>query len=53
MSLLSRFGTEVTGEFGEGYAITSKVGTALVTKDGRVAIGAVPQQVLAEALAAK
>ena len=52
-TLLSRFGTQVTGEFGTGYAITSKVGTVLVTTDGRVALGAVPQQVLAEALAAK
>ncbi|UVS77072.1 outer membrane lipoprotein carrier protein LolA [Actinokineospora sp. UTMC 2448] len=53
MALLSQFGSEVTGEFGTGYAITTKVGTALVTTDGRVALGAVPQQVLAEALATK
>ncbi|MFC5287246.1 outer membrane lipoprotein carrier protein LolA [Actinokineospora guangxiensis] len=51
--LLQQIGQEVTGPFGTGYAITTKVGTALVTTDGRVAVGAVPQQVLAEALAAK
>ncbi|MGX7825230.1 LolA family protein [Actinokineospora sp. 24-640] len=51
--LLRQFGTEVTGEFGTGYAIKTKVGTALVTTDGRVAVGAVPHQVLAEALAQK
>jgi outer membrane lipoprotein-sorting protein len=50
---LEQIGTEVSGPFGTGYAITTKVGTALVTTDGRVAVGAVPQQVLAEALAAK
>ncbi|MGQ0838146.1 LolA family protein [Actinokineospora sp.] len=49
-TLLRQFGTEVSGPFGTGYVITSKVGTALITTDGRVAIGAVPQQVLVDAL---
>ncbi|MGW5055098.1 outer membrane lipoprotein carrier protein LolA [Actinokineospora sp. NPDC004072] len=48
--LMRQLGTEVTGSFGTGYAITTKVGTALITTDGRVALGAVPQQVLTEAL---
>jgi len=48
--LLSRFGKEVHGEVGTGWVISGKVGTALITEDGRVAIGAVPQQVLTEAL---
>ncbi|PRX49020.1 hypothetical protein B0I33_10353 [Prauserella shujinwangii] len=48
--LLGQVGTPVSGEFGSGHAITTKVGTALVTDDGRVAFGAVPQQVLTEAL---
>ncbi|MDQ3405721.1 MAG: outer membrane lipoprotein carrier protein LolA [Actinomycetota bacterium] len=53
MGLLKQFGTEVSGPFGTGYVISTKVGTALVTTDGRVAVGAVPQQVLVDALGAK
>jgi outer membrane lipoprotein-sorting protein len=51
--LLKQFGKEVTGPFGTGYVISSKVGTLLVTTDGRAALGAVPQQVLVDALGAK
>ena len=50
LALLSRFGKQVHGSFGTGWVISAKVGTALITEDGRVAIGAVPQQVLTEAL---
>ncbi|HEY7595430.1 MAG TPA: outer membrane lipoprotein carrier protein LolA [Actinophytocola sp.] len=50
VTFLSRIGKEVHGDFGTGWAISSKVGTALITEDGRVAIGAVPEQVLTEAL---
>ncbi|ASR37945.1 hypothetical protein BAY61_26345 [Prauserella marina] len=49
-SLLDRIGTPVNGEFGSGHVVSTKVGTALITDDGRFAIGAVPQQVLIEAL---
>jgi outer membrane lipoprotein-sorting protein len=49
--LLRRLGNPVHGDFGTGWVITSKVGTALITEDGRVALGAVPQQVLTQALA--
>ncbi|GAA2971328.1 sigma-E factor regulatory protein RseB domain-containing protein [Actinokineospora diospyrosa] len=52
-SLLKRLGKEVNGPFGTGYVISTKVGTALVTTDGRVAVGAVPQQVLIDALGQK
>jgi hypothetical protein len=48
--LLGSIGKEVHGDFGTGWVISTKVGTALFTEDGRVAIGAVPQQVLTEAL---
>jgi outer membrane lipoprotein-sorting protein len=48
--LLGRIGKEVHGDFGTGWVISAKVGTALITEDGRIAIGAVPQQVLTEAL---
>jgi outer membrane lipoprotein-sorting protein len=51
MEFLSRIGKEVHGDFGTGWVISSKVGTALIAEDGRVALGAVPQQVLIEALA--
>ncbi|MFF5987745.1 LolA family protein [Prauserella flavalba] len=49
--MLDQFGTRVSGDFGSGYAIETKVGTAIVTDDGRFAVGAVPQQVLTDALA--
>lgn len=47
---LNALGTPVTGPFGTGRAITTAVGTAIVTDDGRVAAGAVPEPVVAEAL---
>jgi len=53
MALLAQFGKPVTGAFGNGYVITTKVGTALITDDGRVAAGAVPEQVLIEALGSR
>ncbi|CAM3932363.1 outer membrane lipoprotein carrier protein LolA [Kibdelosporangium persicum] len=49
-SLLKSFGKEVSGPYGTGYVFSTKVATALVTTDGRVAVGAVPEQVLVEAL---
>ncbi|MCE3554184.1 outer membrane lipoprotein carrier protein LolA [Pseudonocardia sp. RS11V-5] len=47
---LSRLGTPVSGSWGSGRLITTAVASAIVTDDGRVAAGAVPQQVLTEAL---
>ena len=47
---LSSVGTPVTGSWGSGRLITTSVGSAIVTDDGRVAAGAVPEQVLTEAL---
>jgi outer membrane lipoprotein-sorting protein len=47
---LSSVGTPVTGAWGSGRLITSAVGSAILTDDGRVAAGAVPEQVLTEAL---
>ncbi|MFC4853201.1 LolA family protein [Actinophytocola glycyrrhizae] len=49
-ALLGTFGKQVHGEFGTGYVISTSVGTALITEDGRVAIGAVPEQVVTEAI---
>ncbi|MGB3443717.1 MAG: outer membrane lipoprotein carrier protein LolA [Actinophytocola sp.] len=49
-ALLGTFGKKVHGDFGTGYVISASVGTALITEDGRVAIGAVPAQVVTEAI---
>jgi outer membrane lipoprotein-sorting protein len=48
--LLRQFAKEVHGSFGTGWVISTKVGTALFTQDGRLAVGAVPEQVLIDAL---
>jgi outer membrane lipoprotein-sorting protein len=48
---LSRLGTPVDGSWGSGRLITTAVASAIVTDDGRLAAGAVPEQVLTEALA--
>ncbi|WP_216209462.1 LolA family protein [Amycolatopsis aidingensis] len=48
--LLQQLGKQVNGSFGTGYVISTKVGTALVTEDGRFAAGFVPEQVLIQAL---
>jgi len=49
-ALLDQFGTKVSGPYGDGWLISTSVGGALVTSDGRVAVGAVPEQVLADAV---
>lgn len=48
--LLEQIGSPVRGEWGEGTMITSAVVSAIITTDGRIAAGAVPEQVLVEAL---
>ncbi|MGO1055039.1 LolA family protein [Crossiella sp. CA198] len=50
LDLVKQLGKEVNGSWGSGWVIETKVGTALVTSDGRFAVGAVPQQVLTEAI---
>ena len=47
---LAQLGTPVSGPWGSGRLISTAVAAAIVTDDGRVAVGAVPQQVLTEAL---
>lgn len=49
-ALLGTFGRQVHGEFGTGYVISTSVGTAVITEDGKVAIGAVPEQVVLDAV---
>ncbi|GAA1963776.1 outer membrane lipoprotein carrier protein LolA [Amycolatopsis minnesotensis] len=52
-AILDRVSKPVSGAFGTGHVVTTKVGTALLTDDGRVAAGFVPEQVLVEALGTK
>jgi outer membrane lipoprotein-sorting protein len=49
--LIDRFGKPVSGAWGSGHEFGISVGTAVLTDDGRFAIGAVPDQVLFAALA--
>jgi outer membrane lipoprotein-sorting protein len=48
---LAQLGRPISGPWGSGRLITSAVGSVIVTDDGRIAAGAVPEQVLTEALA--
>lgn len=48
---LAALGTPVSGPWGIGRLISTTVASAIITDDGRVAAGAVPEQVLTEALA--
>jgi outer membrane lipoprotein-sorting protein len=48
---LAALGTPVSGPWGSGRLITTAVAGAIITDDGRIAIGAVPEQVLTAALA--
>jgi outer membrane lipoprotein-sorting protein len=47
---LSGLGTPVNGPWGNGRLLGSAIGNAIVTDDGRIAAGAVPEQLLDEAL---
>jgi outer membrane lipoprotein-sorting protein len=49
-AMLARIGTPISGPWGSGTLITTAVASAIVTSDGTIAAGAVPQQVLTEAL---
>ncbi len=50
MALVQQIGQPASGPWGQGWVVQTAVVTVLVTSDGRVAAGAVPQQVLDEAL---
>jgi outer membrane lipoprotein-sorting protein len=47
----STLGTPVSGPWGSGRLVSAAIGNAIVTDDGRVAVGTVPEQILYEALA--
>jgi hypothetical protein len=48
--VLDQIGAPVSGEFGSGTHVQIAVGGVIITEDGRIAAGAVPQQVLVDAL---
>ena len=48
--MVRQIGRPAGGPWGDGWVVQTAVGTVLVASDGRFAAGAVPQQVLAEAL---
>ena len=50
LAVIQRIGRPASGPWGNGWVVQTAVATVLVTSDGRVAAGAVPQQVLDEAL---
>ncbi|MGH4014377.1 MAG: LolA family protein [Pseudonocardiaceae bacterium] len=50
LGMVRQLGRPASGPWGNGWVVQTAVGTVLVADDGRVAAGAVPQQVLAEAL---
>ena len=48
---IAGLGRPITGPWGSGRLVTSAVASVIFTDDGRIAAGAVPEQVLTEALA--
>ncbi|MGH3908140.1 MAG: LolA family protein [Pseudonocardiaceae bacterium] len=50
LAMVQQIGRPASGPWGNGWVVQTAVGTVLVASDGRVAAGAVPQQVLDEAL---
>ncbi len=50
LAVVQQIGRPVSGPWGNGWVVQTAVATVLVASDGRVAAGAVPQQVLDEAL---
>jgi outer membrane lipoprotein-sorting protein len=50
LGLVRQFGKPVSGSWGSGWLISTNVGEALITSDGRIAAGFVPQQLLTKAL---
>jgi outer membrane lipoprotein-sorting protein len=47
---IAGLGTPTSGPWGNGRLVKTAVGTAIITDDGRIAAGAVPEQVLSETL---
>ncbi|HEX9338059.1 MAG TPA: outer membrane lipoprotein carrier protein LolA, partial [Pseudonocardiaceae bacterium] len=50
LGLVRQFGKPVSGSWGSGWVLSTDVGNAVITSDGRVAVGFVPVQLLTSAL---
>jgi outer membrane lipoprotein-sorting protein len=50
VDLLQRISSPISGPWGQGRLVSTPIGNAVITTDGRMATGAVPAQVLTEAL---
>lgn len=50
LNMVRNIGTPVHGTWGSGWAISTSVANVVITSDGRVAAGFVPQQMLFQAL---
>jgi len=48
--LLRRISSPISGPWGQGRLVSTPIGNTVITTDGRLATGAVPAQVLTEAL---
>jgi len=46
----TRISSPISGPWGQGRLVSTPIGNAVITADGRMATGAVPAQVLTEAL---
>jgi len=51
--LLQRISSPISGPWGKGRLVSTPIGNAVITTDGRMATGAVPAQVLTEALSGR
>jgi hypothetical protein len=51
--LLARISSPISGPWGKGRLVSTPIGNAVITADGRMASGAVPAQVLTEALSCR
>jgi outer membrane lipoprotein-sorting protein len=50
VDLLRRISSPISGPWGQGRLVSTPIGNTVITTDGRLATGAVPAQVLTEAL---
>jgi outer membrane lipoprotein-sorting protein len=53
LGMVQQFGKPVHGTWGSGWLVNATIGNVLITSDGRIAAGFVPEQVLDQALESK
>lgn len=49
-ALAEQVGKKINGPWGEGWVVNTRAGSAMLTEDGRVAVGAVPEKELTSAI---